>query len=509
MNVRVGSALRRYGSALLAWTVVAVLPHPCGAETTCEDICPGTGDCWIASLELVEPASVIDCSGRDIVLGNDGTLKVIDGGFTLLADDLTVYGPTAWIGAVEGTDELATRSIAIELTGQLSLSGKIRANGDHGGGRIEIVAAGNIDIAENGTDGIEAGGLAPGASGGSIELESGGDIFIRDPIHAEGSGAGDNGGGSISIVAAGNIECVLDGHVSAPGRSYGGGSVELIAGGDIVIDEHIDVTGHGDTAAGGSIRLEAAGSVSTYLPISAPGGIGASGGDAAGGTFHIEAGCGGVVIGADVDLTSGTAGAAEGDGGSFVVDSSGPVAIGDVTIDAHSRQAGGGGAIVVRSGRTLTVASGARLDTRGSNDSTEGTGADIELHGCNVAVQPSAVLDASGAAGGNVVIVADGVLPQGSAPVFVSAAASILASATNADAAGTVMLEAYSDHEGECSNDANLLCWVDTDCTVGCQTGTCLDSNPDTDGVTSQFSGAIVRAHVNGAGTLCTAACGE
>lgn len=53
---------------------------------------------------------------------------------------------------------------------------------------------------------------------------------------------------------------------------------------------------------------------------------------------------------------------------------------------------------------------------------------------------------------------------------------------------GTIQLITKSF--GTCSNDATRHCITAADCTVGCNTGQCLNVNPDTGGTTAQFSPA-------------------
>jgi len=283
MKRRLGCIQPSRSCAFVCLAIVLVVARgPSAFATTCTDICPGTGACTIGSLQNIDPGSTLDCSGRDITVGDSGTIKVTDGDFELLADDLTLTGPGGLIYAVEGSGE-EVGAIDISLTGNLSLSGKIRANGAHGGGHLSIKAAGNISIPESGTDGVEADGTSPNASGGEIYLEAGGTMSIYDPVHAEGNTSGDNTGGTIDIRAAGNIVIATDGHISVPGRMDGGGSVTIVSeNGSVTLDEHIDVNGIGDTGDGGNIEIIAGNAITLNGSITANGGVNQGGGAAQG-----------------------------------------------------------------------------------------------------------------------------------------------------------------------------------------------------------------------------------
>ncbi len=71
---------------------------------------------------------------------------------------------------------------------------------------------------------------------------------------------------------------------------------------------------------------------------------------------------------------------------------------------------------------------------------------------------------------------------------------------------GRVSLAPLTIKKGQCTNDGTLSCLLNQDCTVGCQTGTCLYPNPDTEGVSTQFDLAPVRLDNHGLG-VCQASC--
>lgn len=478
--------------------------------TTCNDICPGTGACTIGSMQTIDSGSEIDCTGRDITIGNDGTLKVIDGEFTLIADDLTLNGPGGMILAVEGA-EVTPGEIEIDLTGSAILAGKIRANGTKGGGRISIQADGDITIPENGTDGIECDGTAVNASGGEVRLEAGGTVSILDPVHAEGSENGDNSGGTIEVEAVGDITTGVDGHLSVPGRTNGGGKISLVSsGGSIVVAEHIDVNGKSDYGSGGEVELTAAGGIDVSLSIAARGGVNVGGGHARGGQVTLEAGCGGISMGAaaDVDVTGGELTAGE-TSGSVSLEATGPITLASgLLIDTHGRAPGAdGGSVLVRS-RSALVADAIVIDAQGSTASAgEGRGGNVELAGCTTEIKASAVIDTRGYTGGRITVGGENApAGTGAQALRIRDGASLRSLGTTVDTNGEMVLRVHRLQPGLCSNN-NADCWLSTDCTVGCQTGTCSGANPDTEGKITQFDVGVGRAEVPGLGETCAAAC--
>jgi len=442
----------------------------------------------IGSQKNVDPGAKIDCSGRDITIGNSGSLKVTGGDLILLADDLTLNGPGGLIYAVEGTAEEAG-TVEIHLTGSLLLAGKVRANGAHGGGSIYIDAAGNISIPENGTDGIEADGTEPDASGGDIVVRAGGSMAIHDPIHAEGNTSGESGGGSVELRAGGDIDVSEDGHLSAPGKTEGGGVIILKSeDGNVTFAEHIDVDGKGPTGDGGTIEIAAGGSIAINGQLYARGGINAGGGTAAGGEVVLEAGCGGVTINASILTVGGQLGTGE-DGGSIEVESAGDILVASgVLLDTHALASGGdGGPVRLAAADLVSLVSGSTIDSRG-NSTSPGRGGDVSIRGCRIDIQSAVTLDTTGAEGGTVKASATAVPPAvGTQPLFVSQSASLRAKGASTAVDGRISISPLTAKKGKCSNNEAIACVIDQDCTDGCLTGDCLHANPDTQGVTSQF----------------------
>lgn len=498
----------RSSCAFVCLAVVLVVARtPASFATTCTDICPGTGACTIGSLHNIDPGSTLSCIGRDLTIGDAGSLKVTGGDLKLLADDLTLTGPGGLIYAVEGASNTAG-TIEIHLTGSLIAGGKIRANGNHSPGSIYLDVAGDIVILENGTDGLECDGLAPHASGGDIVVKAGGSISIYDPIHCDGNISGDSGGGSISIRAVGNIDVGQDGHLSAPGKTEGGGHISLESEtGNITFAEHADADGKGPTGDGGTIEFSAGGSIAINGELYARGGVNAEGGTATGGHVLLEAGCAGAAINASIFVTGGQLGTGE-DGGAIDIDTAGDIALASgAVLDAHALASGGdGGPISLRAGDLVTVASGATIDSRGSSVAP-GRGGDISIRGCRVDIQSTATLDTTGAEGGTISAAATAVPPaNGTQPLFVSRLALVKAKGASSDVDGSLSISPLTLKNGQCSNNATISCVGDPDCVQGCQNGDCLYANPDTEGVVTQFDVAPISLADHSLGE-CQASC--
>lgn len=180
---------RRVLGVLLAVVASQLIGPPRAAPTTCQNICPGSGDCYITSLKTVTPGSLLDCSGRNIFIqGSTSRIEVTNGSFTLLARDLSIAGQR-FIEA-KRTSGTAPFGFKIELSGKLDATGYLKANSNTGGGIITVKAAGDILI-KHGTNeqlGILARGETADDPGGVVTLDSGGNVEVSDPVQADNMG---------------------------------------------------------------------------------------------------------------------------------------------------------------------------------------------------------------------------------------------------------------------------------------------------------------------------------
>lgn len=488
-------AVRAQAAMVLALAWVVANPNLAYA-TACEDtnFCGSNNPCTINNTRTIDPGSLVDCSGRDVTIGLQGVLSVTNGWFTLKANNLTISGNFNKAGKIRAVPgQGAIGGIAIELTGDLLAYGSFHANSDDGGGWITVDADGDIKFLDSVATGIKANGTSSDADGGEIELNSGGDVIIERPLLAEGSGSGQTSGGSIVIQSDGDIDTALGGRMDATGHKYEGGWVELIAEGDVTIGAAVDVFGKGNDGDGGELVVTAGGAITVSDDISVRGGQYANGGESEGGSVLLEAGCGGVNLNADIDTSGGEAGSGN-SGGALIIDSIGDVTIsGSVTITTASRNDGGdGGDVALRSEGKLTLGSNVLIDASGDDaGNEEGSGASVELAGCEVDLASGATIDVTGYHGGTITFSAwELPPPTGAQPLVISEFSDLRVTNGGDGEDGEIELAVIQTKLGECSSDPGRECTIDTDCTVGCETGDCLYANPDTEGVWAQFVGA-------------------
>jgi hypothetical protein len=517
--------------AIAVW--VSLASAPASATIDCVFSCtpPGSTDCAcvdydagdecvITTVQSMAAGALVDCSGEDIRLQDQ--VEVSNGFVTVKARNLTI-DTYRNISATRTSGETPF-GIIIELSGQLDMTGVLRANSDSGGGAISVEAQGDILLPPyaGGSDGILANATAPGAPGGTIELVSGGNVVIDDPLIADGSADGVAEGGEILIRATGDI--TIRDRLSVFGHHSDGGVVTLTTeNGTVTVQDSIKAEGGGTSGNGGEIHLTGK-RVVLDAALSAQGGVGFAGGLGTGGSVQIDAGLTGIAFNADIDVTGGQAGSGL-NGGAIVAESEGPIAIANgVTLLTKSDANGGnGGDIVLESDSQLSIGT-ATLDARGDWVGVgQGEGAALRLRACQVSIASGAYLDARGHDGGAIAI-------TGRETITISASSVIDASANGGDP-GSVTL-AYrvtgrcaaspaegcdvAQCQGTCSNNATLACTSNANCTDGCGTGQCLfpgkcsddanaacstvndctgcstgsctaNANPDTGGTTAQF----------------------
>ncbi len=460
---------------------------------TCASVCGSNNPCTIGSTITLDPGDVFDCTAYDqVIIGNFGTLKVTNGSFTFLGNDLDVVsGGKIQVVATESGKDIG---VVIELAGDLDLYGKVLANSAWGGGTIAVSTGGFLQVAESGTNGIEANGTAAAADGGDISLTSTGNVVILCPIQANGDGgSGTNSGGTITIESEGSILTSFDGLLTATARKSEGGTITLVADGDVTTGASIDAFGTQDTGDGGLVAIQAGNAITVGGAISVRGGVNVMGGDAYGGSVQLEAGCGGIQLNADIDARGGEGGGLA--GGSLSVDSVGDVTIAaGVQILSQATQSDGvGGDIEIKSEGKLSLGANILIDARGDSIDTNGEGASVALEGCTIDVAAGVTIDVTGYAGGLLTLTGGtepgtAPLPSGSTqPVVIDETAVLKASGNSTDFDGEIEVIVRNSVSGECATQPGVACELDTDCTVGCSTDECIDVNPDTDGVESQF----------------------
>jgi cysteine-rich repeat protein len=242
----------------------------------------------------------IDASGNGaggrIALRAGGPLR-IDG--RLLATNLT---RAAAGGAVQLRSD---QGISIGATAEVDVSGGIASSG---GGRLEIFAGGDVEVAAtlqgNGASGgslqlralgdaclgpVLLHGNGDAGSGGAMEVRAGRSLELAGTIRLQGSdrllGYGGDGGSAVLEARYGVLR--VNGNVFAEGAEPNGfgGSIQLVAAGDVIFGKNttVSVRGNGAQGTGGAIAVKG------RYDVSAAGTIDASGGEV-GGEVSVESG---------------------------------------------------------------------------------------------------------------------------------------------------------------------------------------------------------------------------
>jgi hypothetical protein len=461
-------------SVLAASPALACTITCTGTSCTCA---PDAGQCNITTDQTVPANAVITCPSQVVRLTSGGSITVTGGFVTLRATSLLIDAQHR-IEANAGPGGGAF-GIVIDLSGTLGLSGSLRANGSTRGGSVSVRAEGTIwiEAGSSAMHGIVANGTASGAGGGVIALESKADVIIDDSLLVEGSTLGTTDGGDIMISAA-NV--TIRDTLSTFASGGDAGEVTVTGSGTVDVQHPIELEGRGTEGDGGRIQMTGE-RIILGARLSAQGGVGVGGGDASGGVVALDAGSLGIAVNGDIDASGGGQG-----GGSILAESLGPITIANgVTLDTKADANGGdGGPILLRARGELTIGD-ATLDARGNWQGGQGSGAEVELDGCDVSVATGATVDARGYTGGTIRLL-------GRETVTVSASSAVDVSGVGG-AAGTTELRyrvlgkcganptlacvpAQCLLQGTCSNDPARPCHVDADCTVGCTTGQCQGS---------------------------------
>lgn len=495
----------------------------CGANAlsnTANVLCASpSGPCNSTSVTVGAPIDVtsgtctFDLGGRALIVDRvfeivaTGVLKVTNAG------DITITDT----GALKSRGDYVTNptahggTILLTSSGAVSLDGDLDVGGDPSG-MIEVRASGNVTL-ESGSS-IRGVGSSQDdtADGGTLTiLSTSGSITIDGSIVL--TGESDAQGGDIALQAARDIQ--VNTAMDASGGDGGGGSIDITAGDDIDIARHLQVDSRNGGGTGGDVTL-AAGEDS--LGGSAAGGsltiddatmeVGGSSGDSSGGdggTF-VASSHGALLVGPDalirvnagtsldgsggaIDLSSGdenrdAVGTTDGDltiYGSLKAVSGSSGGLGgeltvlagrDLTLDADLDLGGKdvGGTVDAEAGRTFTVASVVQADAT----SATGIGGIFDAKACDLSLTSTSKVLAPGEWGGLVQL-------TGRRQLVVSASSDV-------DASGWwSSIRLITRTFGTCSNASVRSCTSNADCVVGCNTGTCLNINPNTGGTTAQF----------------------
>ena len=503
-------------AAVVIATLLFVAPSLIHASP-CSIICgTATTTCDVGITYIITPNDTIDCSGVDVTVKQNGKLEVRDGGFSLIARSLQV-NLSGVIRAIDSGPTTGALWLDIETELDANFGGSLRVEGDIYAGDISVKAGGNVTVLNTGI-GVRANG-DNGGDAGSIEIVTGGSFLTYKPLQAFAPGSGEPYGGEV-IIEADNDITVRD-LIDVRGYKADGGEVTLTAGGTVELldNGNIDASSRKEESTGGVVEVSASMFRMNGQEINLRGGVGVSGTNSYGGSLSVQADD--VVLNTDsvIDIRGGEGSGGGVGGGAVQIEAGNSLLLGPgVQIIAVATKSGGVGGDVNLSAATMTVEAGALIDTSGG--STTGQAGDVELRACDLDIKSGANIVAQAAEGGSInlygagralappAVAVPGVPISASDPGYtvrlaVSSQASVLATTTagSAGSNGEIRLWVADIVPGECTNDPNMECGIDPDCTVGCETGECLTSNPDLDAVLTQFdvvpSGAELRGHVD------------
>jgi hypothetical protein len=368
------------------------------------ELCPvGSTLCEISTNVTIANNAVLECGDRNVVIKNGLGKLTVAGAMTLRARNLTIDNTRS----IEASSSTTAAKITLELLENLNVTGQLSAVNTGAGSVIRVVAGQDIVLEPKDGVGIDVRGSGQSVSGGELKLEAGRDIRLNSRILANGndgtSAANQTSGGDVQLIAGAGV--YVNHPIIAFGRWFNGGHLSIQAGGDVEINHdhdgtgtgrngEIDLDGHGADGDGGELDIRAGGRVLQSGPVSLSGGVGSDGGDAAGGSIRIEAGCGGVRLEDTLTAWGGLTG-----GGSLVVESRGDVSVAS-TISLNANKLGGdGGDLSLSSQMGDVVLDGAtRIYANGhvTSNTTEGVGGAVSLYGCQVDIAAGAVVESTG-----------------------------------------------------------------------------------------------------------------
>ncbi len=409
----------RLNAVLAALTAVALGRAPALA-TTAADLCAANADpCEVSRTVNVDDGSVIDVGARHLRILSGGQLSVGTGTMTVNAGRLTVEFGGQLRGRAGAADSGGTMTV---IAGLIQIAGPIDFSGSPGG-TVTIQSDGELTVGAT----IDANSRGLEDSGGTIRLE-GETVLIGAAVAAR--GGRDDFGGDIAVVSRGEltVNAALDasggdggsvdlsgvtvaintvGAARADASASGGdgGDLDVSAGdgahptGALTLNGELSAAGRAGTEGGGSGgTISASGYAGIAAAATARLLAGGGGPDGSGGDIDLRTVAGSIVTRADYDIE---AAASEGSGGTLTLDATGAIDLGGSV--SGSGGGNGGGDIDLTAGDRLEVVSGAQLDVRASGT---GTGGSITLAAGGV-VHLAGALRADGgsaqsALGGNV-----------------------------------------------------------------------------------------------------------
>ena len=332
---------------------------------------------------------IIDVSG----FAQGGTVVVNAGGSAtlsgkIIADQIDPTGSGGSVSIRTGGDFIMSANAVLTATGGIT----------GGGGSVDVVAAGRIDLGDT--------VLLNGGDGGLLDLLAGADVVIR---RVEAIGQGDAGSGGCVSVSAGTRVQMLDqilgnGTASSTGSGGGcGGFLDIEAHfGDVDISKNLLFDSGDPDGGGGGITVTARGSITVAAAADVR--VNGTGASSCGGEISLDA---------DLDVfCSGTLDASGGFGGNLIDITSGRNITLIGSVDAQGRSLGSfGGSVTIATGTqgpgTLTINNVVTVDGGGCDVALGcGVGGFTDMSACDLTVGSTASLSARGADGGQMTLTA-------------------------------------------------------------------------------------------------------
>jgi hypothetical protein len=297
---------------LLAATIAAhgkamAVPACTAADIIAADPgCPGgASPCEITKVFEVGDGCTLDFGSRAVTLAKTGGIQMAQFVVEIRAGSFTVAG-----GASVDGQGFQGGNLTVKTTGDIVVepgpgNTGILMGGLDVGGSVTLMAGGNVVV-----DGaVKANRLGPEAFGGKISLAAGGDIVTGAQSVIDPRGGPQEGGAELFLTAGGRIDIgsVVD---------IGGDSVLMAdAGSALMVGANLLANGGGDGGDAGDIFLRAGGDLEINGQIQCRGSsLGIGGGS--GGEIGIDSMRGDVFIRSEVTTRSG---APDGDGGAVLI----------------------------------------------------------------------------------------------------------------------------------------------------------------------------------------------
>ena len=267
------------------------------------DLCTGN-PCTVSGAKTITPPVVLDFGAADLVFASNAVVTVGAGGLRevqILARSITMQAGARILG---GGDLATVIMNATDGTLRLLASGSTKSRIDlsgNQGGSVTLLATGNIEIAGP----ITTAGSGTDSQGGDIVIDSSGGTATISDLLTSGAGGTGSGGGEISVSGAGDV--TINAKLDTAAADFGGGPVSLSsATGNVALNQSIDVSGGGPDGSGGSVDIAATlGNVTISAAIIGKAGSGTDFACGDGSEVLIFSG-GSTTLGAAIDVSGGT-----------------------------------------------------------------------------------------------------------------------------------------------------------------------------------------------------------